>query len=77
MRPVAAVRLMRLSFTDHNMFRRNLKERFDSFVCTQTLNVISDVDGAVRGARIFLSPAARSAGTVAGISQISRYDAER
>jgi hypothetical protein len=54
-----------------------LEGRFDTFVCTHTLNFISDVDGAVRGARSLLKLGGAFLGTVAGITQISRYDAER
>ena len=50
---------------------------FDVFVCTQTLNFIFDVRGAIRGAHHVLAPGGTFVGTVAGISQISRYDMDR
>jgi len=53
------------------------KERFDCFVCTQTLNFIYDVKAAVAGAHRLLSPGGIFVGTVSGISQISRYDMDR
>lgn len=52
-------------------------ERFDVFLCTQTLNFIEDVSTAIAGARRLLKPEGVFIGTVAGISQVSRYDAER
>lgn len=50
---------------------------FDCFICTQTLNFIFDVQEAVRGTHHLLSPGGVLLATVAGISQISRYDMER
>lgn len=50
---------------------------FDCFVCTQTLNVIFDVAGAIRGACTILRPGGVFVGTVAGIAQVSRYDMDR
>jgi len=50
---------------------------FDCFVCTQTLNFIYDVRMAVQGAHYLLKPGGVLLATVAGISQISRYDMER
>ncbi len=55
----------------------DIANRFDTFVCTQTLNFIADVDGAVQGARTLLKVGGIFLGTVAGISQVSRYDASR
>lgn len=49
----------------------------DCFVCTQTLNVIYDVRSAVASARKLLKPGGTFLGTVAAISQVSRYDADR
>jgi hypothetical protein len=49
----------------------------DCFICTQTLNFIYDVQGAVRGAHHLLKPGGVLLATVAGISQISRFDMER
>lgn len=47
---------------------------FDTFVCTQTLGCIFDVRKAVRGIRHLLRPGGVFLGTVAGISQVSRWD---
>ncbi|MEI9890293.1 MAG: methyltransferase domain-containing protein [Caulobacteraceae bacterium] len=49
----------------------------DCFVCTQTLNFIYDVPAAVAGACRVLRPGGAFIGTVSGIAQISRYDADR
>lgn len=50
---------------------------FDCFVCTQTFNFIYDVHKAVQGAHYLLKPGGVLLATVAGISQISRYDMDR
>ncbi len=50
---------------------------FDCFICTQTLNFIDDVHGAVEGIAALLRPGGVALVTVAGISQISRYDMDR
>jgi len=49
----------------------------DCFICTQTLNFIFDVGSAVAGIHHILKPGGVLLATVAGISQISRYDMER
>lgn len=49
----------------------------DCFVCTQTFNFIFEVQKAVQGAHRLLKPGGVLLATVAGISQISRYDMER
>lgn len=49
----------------------------DCFICTQTFNFIYDVQKAVVGAHHLLKPGGVMLATVAGISQISRYDMER
>jgi hypothetical protein len=49
----------------------------DCFICTQTFNFIFDVGKAVVGAHKLLKPGGTLLATVAGISQISRYDMER
>ncbi|MDD3693770.1 MAG: methyltransferase domain-containing protein, partial [Oscillospiraceae bacterium] len=49
----------------------------DCFICTQTLNYIYDVNAAVHGAWQVLRPGGVLLGSVAGISQVSSYDAER
>lgn len=49
----------------------------DCFVCTQTLNFIYDFRGAIRGLHRILKPGGAVLATLAGISQISRYDMDR
>lgn len=49
----------------------------DCFICTQTLNFIFDVAKAVNGAHHLLKNGGVLLATVAGISQISRYDMDR
>lgn len=49
----------------------------DCFICTQTLNFIYDLPAAVRGIHHLLAPGGTILATVAGISQISRYDMDR
>ncbi len=49
----------------------------DCFVCTQTLNFIYDFKAAVRGIHRLLKPGGKALVTLAGISQISRYDMDR
>ncbi len=51
--------------------------RSDCFVCTQTLNFIFDMRAAVQSAHRVLKPGGVLLATVAGISQISRYDMDR
>lgn len=53
------------------------EELFDCFICTQTLNFIFDVPAAVSGLARMLKPGGVLLGSVAGISQISRFDYER
>lgn len=50
---------------------------YDTFVCTQTFNFIADVPAALRGAHHLLKPGGVLLATVAGISQVSRFDLER
>jgi SAM-dependent methyltransferase len=52
-------------------------ESFDCFILTQTLQVIYDVQTAVRTIYHGLKPGGVALVTVAGISQISRYDMDR
>jgi hypothetical protein len=52
-------------------------ERFDCFICTQTFNFVYDLPACVRGAAHLLRPGGVLLATVAGISQISRYDMDR
>jgi hypothetical protein len=49
----------------------------DCFICTQTFNFIYDVKAAVAGTRQILRTGGVLLATVAGISQISRYDMDR
>lgn len=49
----------------------------DAFICTQTLNFIFDVAKAVRGLHAALKPGGHALVTVAGLVQISRFDADR
>jgi SAM-dependent methyltransferase len=49
----------------------------DCFICTQTFNFIFDLEKAVQGAFQLLKPGGVLLATVAGISQISRYDMDR
>jgi SAM-dependent methyltransferase len=50
---------------------------FDCFLCTQTLNFVFDPAAALAGARRLLAPGGTLLLTVGGISQISRFDADR
>jgi SAM-dependent methyltransferase len=50
---------------------------YDCFICTQTFNFIFDVQKAVQGSCRLLKPGGVLLATVAGISQISRYDMDR
>ncbi len=50
---------------------------FDCFICTQTYNFIYDIQSALRGTRHLLKHGGVVLATVAGISQISRYDMDR
>jgi SAM-dependent methyltransferase len=49
----------------------------DCFICTQVFNFIPDFQKAIEGAYQVLKPGGVLLATVAGISQISRYDADR
>lgn len=50
---------------------------FDCFLCTQTLNFVFDPAAALAAARRLLAPGGTLLLTAGGISQISRYDADR
>lgn len=52
-------------------------ERFDAFICTQTLNFIFDLNPVIDSIHKLLKPGGHALITVAGISQISRYDYDR
>lgn len=60
--------------TDVKTLKPNLA---DCFICTQTLNFIFDVHKAVKGIYYLLNHGGTALVTVAGISQISRYDMDR
>lgn len=49
----------------------------DLFICTQTLNFIYEVRQAITGIHHVLKPGGHALVTVAGLVQISRYDADR
>jgi SAM-dependent methyltransferase len=49
----------------------------DAFICTQTLNFIYDVNSAVCGIHKLLKPNGKALITVAGLSQVSRFDMDR
>jgi SAM-dependent methyltransferase len=49
----------------------------DCFICTQVFNFIFDFQKAIEGAHHLLKPGGIILATVSGISQISRYDADR
>ncbi|MHB1688185.1 MAG: methyltransferase domain-containing protein [Ignavibacteriaceae bacterium] len=49
----------------------------DCFICTQTLNFIYDIKTAVDGIKQLLKPDGTALITLAGLSQISRYDMDR
>lgn len=51
--------------------------KVDCFICTQTLNFIYDFKAAIAGIHHVLKPNGVALVTVAGISQISRYDMSR
>lgn len=53
------------------------EDRFDCFICTQTIHVIYNYMDAIRGARQLLRPGGTLLCTLSGISQISRYDMDR
>lgn len=51
--------------------------KIDCFICTQTFNFIYDFKAALKGAYQLLKPGGVLLATLAGISQISRYDMDR
>lgn len=53
------------------------ENNIDCFVCTQTFNFIFDIQKAINGAHKLLKPGGILLATMAGISQISRYDMDR
>lgn len=53
------------------------ENRVDCFICTQTFNVIFELQKAIEGAHYILKPGGVLLATVPGISQISRFDMDR
>jgi SAM-dependent methyltransferase len=53
------------------------ENRFDCFICTQTIHVIYNFQDAIRGAWRLLKPGGKLLCTLSGIAQISRYDMDR
>ena len=53
------------------------ENRFDCFICTQTIHVIYNYQDAIRGARQLLKPGGILLCTLSGIAQVSRYDMDR
>jgi hypothetical protein len=51
--------------------------KIDCFICTQTFNFIYDVKSAIQGSFHLLKPGGVLLATMAGLSQISRYDMDR
>jgi len=54
-----------------------LHETFDVFVATQVFNFVFETRVALRNAALMLKPGGVLLGSVAAITQVSRYDAER
>ena len=52
-------------------------DKFDCFICTQTLNFIYNFQGAIKGIHQVLKPNGVALVTVAGLCQISQYDMDR
>lgn len=52
-------------------------EQYDCIIATQVVQVIADVEAAVRGMHRLLRPGGAVLATMTGIGQISRYDMER
>jgi hypothetical protein len=53
------------------------RDVIDCFICTQVFNFIYDFHKAIEGTHRLLKPGGVVLATVSGISQISRYDADR
>ena len=53
------------------------ENKIDCFICTQTLNCIYDLKSAIDGAHHLLKENGVLIATVAGLTQISRYDMDR
>ena len=70
--------------TDSNAIIGDLTDRdtlpagsFDCFICAQTFQYTFEIQKAVQGAYHLLKPGGLLLATIPGISQISRYDADR
>jgi hypothetical protein len=53
------------------------KDTFDCFICTQTFNFIYDFNSAIAGSHYLLKPGGTLLATLACMSPISKYDADR
>lgn len=53
------------------------ENKIDCFICTQTINFIYNYTDALRGAHRLLKPGGYLLATLAGPSQVSRYDMDR
>jgi SAM-dependent methyltransferase len=53
------------------------ENRFDCFICTQTLQFVFEIQEAVRSCHRLLAPGGVLLATLPGISQVSRYDMDR
>lgn len=62
---------------DLTNFERLPESEIDCFVCTQTYNFIYDFNAAIKGSYHLIKNDGFLLATVAGISQISRYDMDR
>lgn len=60
--------------TKHELLPQNM---FDCFICTQTLNFVYDFRSAIQGSYYLLKKGGVTLTTVAAITQISNYDAQR
>lgn len=52
-------------------------QKFDCFIATQTLNFIKDIETTVENSNFLLSPGGVFLGTVASLTQISKFDYDR
>ncbi len=62
---------------DLEVGNRALERRFDVMVATQLFNFIFDVRAALANSAAMLRPGGLLVGSVAGITQVSRFDADR
>lgn len=52
-------------------------ERYDCFICTQTLNFVFEIQNAIEGIYKLLKTDGVALVTIAGLTQVSRYDMDR